>query len=468
MSRPSWSLAARLSVWYAATAFLLVVVAALVQYRSLVMSLSSEDDLDLVERLESELQAPRQEKVRTNDERQGRIQVRVLDPTCQPSGFATTRYPPVACDSLEAAEPRFYNWRAPDGTRWRVVRARQIAPAGGWIEVLLDRSNDERVVRSYREELLTVLVVALLASMMLGYVIARRGLLPLSRLARRIHQIDARSLERRLAPPGAHRRQPAEVEALVAAFDEMLGRLEHAFRTLTEFSADLAHELRTPIHVLRQQAEIALHRARTPDQYREVLGSSLEELDRMRRMVDDMLFLARAEDPRSVVNPVPLRLAQEIDDVTEFLSAEAGERGVSVVATVSRDIELLADRNLFRRGLVNVIVNALRHTPAGGRVSITSRKTDGGVTIDISDTGEGISAELLSHVFDRYVRTSATRPLQPMSAGLGLTIVQGIMRLHGGIATASSLPGSGTVITLTFPTQPQPTRGDVVSDPGAR
>lgn len=455
MRRPNWSLAARLSVWYAVTAFLLILGAALVQYHSLVTSLAAEDDLDLTERLQEELRRLPGEPIATSDDRAARMLVRVLDRECRSARFATVRYPPASCDSFSSREIRLRSWRFPDGTRWRIAGTQRPEPSGGWIEVLLDRSNDQRVVRAYREELLLVLVAALLVSAVLGYVIARRGLRPLARLTHRIDEIDARSLARRLTIPDGRDRQPAEVEALIASFDEMLGRLEHAFRALTEFSADLAHEFRTPIHVLRQQAEVVLQRARTPEQYREVLESSLEELDRMRRMVDDMLFLARAEDPRSVVQPVRFGLDDEIKEVTDFLSAEASERSVALTAAVASEVELSADRTLFRRALVNVIANALRHTPAGGRVHVAAREAAAKVVVEVSDTGEGIPDELLPYVFDRYVRSPSARARHPSGAGLGLTIVRGIMTLHGGTAAASSAPGSGTCITLTFPKRPE-------------
>ncbi|MDP1857041.1 MAG: heavy metal sensor histidine kinase [Gemmatimonadaceae bacterium] len=451
MRRPNWSLAARLSVWYASTAFLLVVGAALVQYRSLLTSLAAEDDLDLVERLQTEIHTGSSDPIALGDEREARMLVRVLDADCRPSRFASGWYPAPSCDSLSSADPRLRSWRSSDGTRWRVAGAKRPAPLSGWVEVLLDRSNDQRVVRAYREELFLVLVAALGLSAALGYLIARRGLRPLARLTHRIGEIDARSLERRLAGPPGPGGQPAEVATLVASFDGMLGRLEHAFHALTEFSGDLAHELRTPIHVLRQQAEIALQRARTPEEYREVLGSSLEELDRMRRMIDDILFLARAEDPRLVVQPARLHLQEEIQDVAEFLSADASERGVTLTTAVGSDLHLNADRTLFRRALVNVMANALRHTPAGGRVSVSARASADEVVVEVSDTGEGIPEELLPFVFERYVRSPSAKSRHPFGSGLGLTIVRGIMRLHGGAASISSTPGCGSCIALSFP-----------------
>ena len=454
MSRARWSLAARLTVWYAATAFLLVAGAALVQYRSLLTNLAEEDDRDLVEQLDAAVRSRSDEQLTHADDRQARMVVRRLDDACRPVRPTAASYPPPSCDSLDRGGPRLRSWRSPESQRWRIATARVPEPSGGWVEVLLDRSNDEGVVRAYREELIVVLGTALLAATALGYGIARRGLRPLSRLARRVGEIDARSLERRLRSSEGQDGQPAEIDALVTSFDEMLERLEHAFRALTEFSAELAHELRTPIHVLRQQAEVALQRARRTEEYRDVLGSSLEELHRMQRMVDDILFLARAEDPRAVNKRTRLRLTDEVTEVLDFLSADASEREVALTSSVPSALELSADRMLLRRALVNVLGNALRYTPTGGRVRVAASESAAMIAIEVCDTGEGIPPELLPYVFDRHVRGRSSSTRHPEGAGLGLAIVRGIMTLHGGSAAASSAALNGTCVTLAFPKQP--------------
>lgn len=440
-------------LWFTATTFLLVVAAAVAQYRTLVTSLASEDDQLLLERLtfaqrggpiEQEVEVPR-------GGARGPL-VRQLDDACLPiGGVRKLELPPPRCERTADRPPVFRDWHSPAGQEWRIVSLRMPSSPGRatptWVEVLLDRSLDNAVLRSYRDRLALILGAALIAALVLGAAIARRGLRPLAILAERVGAIDARSLGEPLAAGVA----PAEIHALVASFEAMRQRLDAAFKALTEFAGELAHELRTPIHVLRQQAEVALRKARSTEEYRQVLESTLEELDRMRRMVDDTLFLARAEDPRTGVKPEDVSLAVELADVVDFLQANADDRGVMVRCDAPPDVRLSADRMLLRRALVNVLTNALHHTPRGGRVDITARRSEGAVVIDVRDTGDGIPADLLPHIFERHVRgRTRTSDTHPAGAGLGLAIVRGIMSLHGGHTEAQS-SGGGTRLTLTFP-----------------
>ena len=312
--------------------------------------------------------------------------------------------------------------------------------------MLLDRSRDDGVLRDYREKLAVVLSAALLASGLLGYGIARRGLRPIAILRDRMMRVTARSLDQRL---GTHQ-APLEIEALVGSFDAMLDRLEAGFKSLSELSAELAHELRTPLHVLRQQSEVALGRARSAEEYREILVSSLEELDRLGRMADDMLFLARTEDPRSSIDRQPLAIAAELADVAEYLDAVAAEAGIVMEVDAPIDLGVLADRMLLRRALVNVLTNAIRYAPRGSRVRLSARANGASVLAAVEDMGAGIAPEALPHVFDRYFRLPGTTRDRSEGSGLGLAIVRGIMQLHAGTATIASTPGRGTCVTLTF------------------
>ncbi|MEJ7810262.1 MAG: heavy metal sensor histidine kinase [Gemmatimonadaceae bacterium] len=443
-----WSLAAQLTAWYAATAFVLVAGTIVVQYRTLSRDLAGEDDQLLLETLSAaRLNLPAPGAAPLGAAGTGPI-VRTLDKSCRAVGVLSHRVlPPPDCSAPATGRPRFRSWRSPDGRNWRVVSQRISAAPPRTVEVLLDRWTDEEVLRGYRRQLAIVLPAALLLSVLLGSGIARRGLAPLRDLAARVRQIDARSLDRRLDVEGA----PAEVQALVASFDDMLGRLHNAFAALSYFSADLAHEFRTPLHVLRQQAEVALGRARSVEEYREVLSSGLEELDRLRRMVDDTLFLARAEDPRASIERASLRLADELASVAEFMDALASDRAVTIAVDVPDALYVEADRVLLRRALVNLVTNAIRHTPAGGRVALEARPDDAAAVVRVRDTGVGISPEVLPRVFDRHFRGPPACTDRSEGAGLGLSIVRGVMTLHGGTAEVESEGGRGTCVTLRFP-----------------
>ena len=443
------SLASRLTLWYAATVLLLVAGAAYAQYRTLVSSLAAEDDQTMLERL-GVARANFESASDALAQQQGFF-VRMLDARCEPvtpvASLEQTALPPSWCPLSIATHPMFRSWRSPTGVAWRIAVQRTTDPDSGWREAFLDRSNDERVLHAYRLGLEVVLTTVLLLSGALGYALARRGLAPLAVVSERIAAMNVRSLDQRLSAPDA----PAEVQALVASFDVMLERLERAFRSLSEFAGHLAHEFRTPLHVLRQQAEIALTRARTPNEYRDVLASSLEELDRLRRMVDDILLLARTEDPRATLQRVSIDVQCEFQELLAYFEGVAQEQGITVEAEAPLDLRLEADGALVRRALVNLISNALRHTPRSGRILLIGERGPGGIALNVRDSGDGIPADCLPRIFEPYYRVPGTQADGESGSGLGLAIVNGIMHLHRGTATISSTPAVGTSVCLLFP-----------------
>ena len=466
---PAGSLGLRLTLWYAATTFSLVTCVALVQYRALSRDLASEDDQLVRETLAAVMLAGAPPAHARRDGTDGNPVVRGLDAECHVlfgDGPATSL---PRCDDFNGmpAGVQLRDWRGAGGQHWRIASTRvdglSWAPGVRVVEILLNRWTDEQVLAGYRRELMLLLPIILLLSAGIGLLVARRGLAPLQTLADAVDHVSVTSLDRPMRLPDA----PAEVARLTGAFDSMRERLHRAFDQLTQASTDLAHELRTPLHILRQQAEVALHQERTAVEYREILSSSLEEYGRLGRMVDDLLFLARMDDPRARLAPQTLDLTHELEDVVEYLGAVAAERSVVLVADTAladRGRHLQADRMLLRRALVNVTTNAIRHTPAWGRVTLSVRMEDASVSVIISDTGTGIPSHALDRVFDRYFRVrehansseqhvpgNVELSLAGEGAGLGLTIVQGIMHLHGGDAHIESFVGTGTTVTLRFP-----------------
>lgn len=230
----------------------------------------------------------------------------------------------------------------------------------------------------------------------------------------------------------------------------MLDRLQGSFNRLNEFSAEIAHALRHPINNLRGEAEVALTRARSTEEYRQVISSSLEEYERLSRLIDGLLFIARTDDPRAALDRVTFSARPEMDAVRDFYEAFAAERKVEV--TCEGDATVTGDPVLVRRAISNLLGNALRHTPAGGRVTLSARPlADGAAELSAADTGCGIRPEHLEQVFERFFQADKTRAANGDGAGLGLAIVRSIMRLHGGSATARSVLSEGTTITLRFP-----------------
>ncbi|MHB1871327.1 MAG: heavy metal sensor histidine kinase [Steroidobacteraceae bacterium] len=322
-----------------------------------------------------------------------------------------------------------------------------LEPTSPWrLQAALDMSAAQHVLQGYLRRMLFVLAGGVLLAAAIGVWIARRGLRPIAAITRATERIGAERLHERIGPAG----WPAELTALAAAFDGMLERLQQSFERLTQFSADLAHELRTPINNLMGEAQVALAHERSAPEYREVLHSALEEYARLARMIDRMLFLAYAEHTRRSPERAALDAAHEMQAVEDFYQVLAEESGVEL--TCAAGGQVFADPHLLRRALSNLVSNALKHTPRGGRVRIEGeRAPDGGFNLRVSDTGMGIAPEHLPRLADRFYRVDPARTAGPGGSGLGLAIVKSIMDLHGGTLSIESVVGRGTTANLYFP-----------------
>ena len=310
------------------------------------------------------------------------------------------------------------------------------------LQLAQERTHEDRFATYYAALITVMLGCVVLTCAGVAILVTRRTLLPLKRLAESIERTGATRLEERVPVSG----WPDELQPLAVSFNKMLGRLEDSFTRLAQFSADLAHELRTPIAVLRGEAEGALTKPRTLEQYREVIESSLEEMQRLSAMIDNLLFLARAETIGSIKRQFFDGRAA-IEQVREFYEALSQEQGVEL--NTEGEGQVYAEPVLFRRALVNLITNALRFTPSGGRITVSLQHRDGASEIAVADTGCGISPQHLPNVFDRFFRGDAPRSSQ--GSGLGLSIVKSIMLIHDGDVSVQSDVGRGTVVTLKFP-----------------
>ena len=316
----------------------------------------------------------------------------------------------------------------------------------GWhIQAALNIAAHESLLARYRTDLGIVLLSGLLVAALVGTWITRRGLRPIADITRATESVGVEHLDYRVQTG----RWPRELASLASAFDRMLERLQESFERLSQFSADLAHELRTPINNLMGEAQVTLARARTPAEYARVLQSALEEYNRLARMIDSMLFLAQADRARLTLNRVPLEALAELQAVAEFYQALADEQGVELIC--EGNTALLADPLLLRRALSNLLSNALKYSASGGRVVLRAAGSDAAPVLSVTDTGVGIAPEHLPKLGDRFYRVDPARTNSPEGAGLGLAIVKSIIALHGGKLLIDSVPGHGTTASLVFP-----------------
>ena len=316
------------------------------------------------------------------------------------------------------------------------------------IQGALDVTEDDRMTQSYRRRSLYMVVLGAIGCAMFGVWGAHQGLKPLRSIAESTKGITAQRLNQRLEPGEF----PQELRELVSALNDMLDRLDHAFEKLSRFSADLAHELRTPITNLMGEAEVALAKDRPVEEYRQVLESSMEEFRRLSRLISRMLFVARAEDPSAAIKPIPIETEQLLQEVLAFYEAMAEEQDVKLTGEASGVIH--GDPEMLRQALANMISNAFEATPKGGEILVKVCETGGRTELKVKDNGRGIPPEELPQLLDRFYRTADSFRCKSPGTGLGLAIVQSIAQLHGGKIEINSKLGSGTTVRLIYPCQP--------------
>ena len=334
------------------------------------------------------------------------------------------------------------------GRSWllHTVTHNWVGPEPGSIAVVLSVETTE-TRKLLREHALVAALVALVgtaARAVLAWFVARRGLAPLAQVAARAGEVTARRLGNRLDLQDA----PREVHGLADSINRMLERLEESFRALEQFSADIAHELRTPLNNLLLQTQVTLSRPRSAEEYHDALHSNLEELERLQRMVADMLFLARADRGMIELNLESIELLPEIESVVEYFEAAAAERTQHIVVRGAGMIH--ADRLMVRRAVTNLLSNAVRYSPRGGTIDVTIASDSEGCSITVSNPGEGIAPEELRRLFARFARRDISRGREVEGAGLGLAIVDSIMKLLGGAVQASA-GGDTVTFALRFP-----------------
>lgn len=280
-----------------------------------------------------------------------------------------------------------------------------------------------------------------------GFLLATRSLAPLGWMAEQAQNISGSNLETRLEIGNA----AEELRVLAASFNELLSRLDQSFESMRRFVADASHELRTPISVIRGEAEVAISHERSPAEYRESLAIVLDESRRLSLLVDDLLNLARADAGSVNLRVEEFYLNDLLAECCRSVQALAKARNIRLDCSTGEDAPFQGDEVLLRRLLVNLLDNAIRYTPPGGQVTASLEAAGPELRIHVSDTGEGIAPEIVPHLFERFYRADRARTRENGGFGLGLAIVKWIAESHKGAVSVASAAGTGSRFTVTLP-----------------
>ena len=323
--------------------------------------------------------------------------------------------------------------------------------ADGEVVGVLEVGQSHEEIDETLGALLFILMIATPITLVLagigGLLIAGRALSPVDSVTRLARRISAEDLSGRLdldLPDD-------ELGRLARTFDEMIARLEGAFRRQRQFTGDASHELRTPLTALKGQVEVALARPREPDEYRAVLGVVNEEVDRLIHLVGSLLTLARADAGEIPLAREPISLGDAVSGAVEQLEPLADQRGISLILEPGPETTIEADESLLLQLLLNLLDNAIKYTPATGTVQVSWAVKGESAFVTVSDSGIGIDAEHLPHVFERFYRVDKARSRSEGGTGLGLAISRWIVEAHGGEIDVASTPGHGTSLTVRLP-----------------
>ncbi|MGB4582920.1 MAG: heavy metal sensor histidine kinase [Rhodoferax sp.] len=322
------------------------------------------------------------------------------------------------------------------------------SPVKVYVAVATDIAQHTTYLRAFLKTLWLFVAAAVALTGVLGWAAVRRGLMPLRTMREQAQVVTAQQLSHRL--PVQH--MPVELAELAQSLNDMLARLDEAFTRLSDFSSDIAHELRTPVSNLMTQTQVVLSRPRDVAEYRSVLESNAEELERMARMISDMLLLAKAENGLVVPARETVDLAREVRALFEYYEAVADEKNLQLSLSAPSAVPVLADRLMLRRALGNLLSNAIRHANPDSCVRVTLAQASEEVTVTVENVGDTIAPEFLERIFDRFFRVDPSRQ-HGDGTGLGLAIAKSIIVGHGGTILATS-SGAVTKFTIKLPVTP--------------
>lgn len=455
-----WPLTLRLTLFFScAMAAILFVVSGLL-YQKLKDELREQDEAELARAVAIQGDVVKSfvtehsrsvwhEEWREFTDHSGRIGLRVLTPEGKVQEQSEALKAPPAAFPRPASPSKYLRWRGVKGekrTRYLLTATEiETEPGQRWtVQGSLDLTQSHTILDGYWTRLAALLACAIAGSAGAGFWVARHALAPLRAISAEIGRVSAEKLHARIGK----RPWPADLQALAGSFDAMLERLEASFAQLSRFSSDLAHEFRTPINNLVAAASVTLSRERSGADYRDTLAVIANEGERLSRMVSSMLFIARADNAQQAMERIDLSARDEFGKLLEFFDALAEEKGIRM--SREGDAVVNADPILLRRAMSNLIANAIEHTAPGGGIVLEARVMGERAELSVRDTGGGIAAEHLPHLFDRFYRIDSARSSSE-STGLGLALVKSIAELHGGSVGVESRPGEGARFTILLP-----------------
>jgi heavy metal sensor kinase len=307
----------------------------------------------------------------------------------------------------------------------------------------------QRTVTDFMRAYLLLAPVMLALAILFGWWLAGRAIQPVNSVAQAAQNITGSNLSLQIPLRGAG----DELDHLIESFNRMTVRLNQSFEQIRRFSTDVSHELRTPLTAIRGQLEVALFTAETPEQYRDAIVNALEDVEQLSSIVRALLLLSQAESGQVVLQKTSFDLAEVAADIVDQFQIPAEEKGVELSANLEPGVALSADRTQIERLLSNLLSNAVKYTPKGGSVRVTVKLDDasGWVQLLVEDTGFGIPAENLPHIFDRFYRVRNAQTQKAQGLGLGLSFVAWIVEAHGGRIDVASTEGDGTRFTILLP-----------------
>jgi heavy metal sensor kinase len=348
----------------------------------------------------------------------------------QHSGFGTA-------SAEDGSEYRFYSLSMPAG----------IFPKPTILHIGRSLELHKAMMREYLLFYLYFVPLVLAISVVIGWYLAAHALKPFEDITRTAEKITYENLNTQIVT----KHKEVEIQRLVQSFNAMVKRLDQSFRQMRKFNADAAHELRTPLAIIQGETEVALQSPNLPEEIRGVLASNLEELDRLTRIVKDLLTLSEAEAGRQVLSKQPIDVGSLLEDLVDQMRLLASDRMLRIEVRCEPDLWIDADELWIRRAVLNLLDNAMKYSKKEGVIEVHAGKEDTQINLRVRDDGIGIHPEDLPHIFDRLYRADPARSRVSGGTGLGLALVKWIVEVHGGTIQVESKPDRGTVFSILLP-----------------